>query len=76
MLGIELFFVPMAFLNATNEVGDIYGFDRIRLLIESCCKQELSNRDLIDHLMADVDSFRNGQEQEDHQTVVVLHIVE
>ena len=75
-VGDRIIFCSDGIIEATNEVGDIYGFDRIRLLIESCCKQELSNRDLIDHLMTDVDSFRNGQEQEDDQTVVVLHIVE
>ncbi len=74
--GDRVVFCSDGIIEASSEIGDIYGFDRVRQFIESGCRKNRSNRDLIDQLITDVDAFRNGHEQEDDQTVVAMSVLE
>ena len=74
--GDRVVFCSDGIIEASSEIGDIYGFDRVRQFIESGCRKNRSNRDLIDQLITDVDAFRNGHEQEDDQTVVPMSVLE
>ena len=70
--GDRIVFCSDGLIEASNEMGEIYGFDRMRLLVEASCRQDLPNRELIDQLIGEVDLFCDGHEQEDDQTVVVI----
>ena len=74
--GYRVVFCSDGIIEASSEIGDIYGFDRVRQFIESGCRKNRSNRDLIDQLITDVDAFHNGHEQEDDQTVVAMSVLE
>ena len=73
--GDRVVFCSDGIIEASSEIGDIYGFDRVRQFIESGCRKNRSNWDLIDQLITDVDAFRNGHEQEDDQTVVAMSVL-
>jgi len=70
--GDRIVFCSDGLIETSNEMGEIYGFDRMRLLVEASCRQGLSNRELIDQLIGEVDLFCDGHEQEDDQTLVVI----
>ena len=51
---------------------DIFGFERTAQAIEGASKENFSAKEIITHLMSEVDLFTDSAEQLDDQTIVVL----
>ena len=59
-------------IEASNADGQLFGFERTRLTVEQLAKQGLTAASMVDAILADVDTFCEGAEQEDDQTVLVV----
>ena len=61
-------------IEATDEAGDIFGFEKVKDSIQRSCREGLSAMALTQRLMAEVDAFCNAEPQGDDRTVVVLRV--
>ena len=59
-------------IEAGNEAGELYGFDRIAEAIRQAGRRQMRSQEIIDHLFGDVEQFVQDSEQADDQTVVVI----
>ena len=61
-------------IEAGNEAGELYGFDRIAEAIRQAGRRQMRSQEIIDHLFGDVEQFVQDSEQADDQTVVVIRV--
>jgi len=61
-------------IEAGNEAGELYGFDRIAEAIGQAGRRQMRSQEIIDHLFGDVEQFVQDSEQADDQTVVVIRV--
>jgi serine phosphatase RsbU (regulator of sigma subunit) len=61
-------------IEAGNEAGELYGFDRVAEAIRQAGRRQMRSQELIDHLFGDVKQFVQDSEQADDQTVVVIRV--
>ena len=61
-------------IEATDEAGDIFGFEKVKDSIQRGCQEGLSAMALTQWLMAEVDASCNAEPQGDDRTVVVLRV--
>ena len=61
-------------IEAGNEAGELYGFDRIAEAIRQAGRRQMRSQEIIDHLFGDVKQFVQDSEQADDQTVVVIRV--
>ena len=61
-------------IEAGNEAGELYGFDRVAEAIRQAGRRQMRSQELIDHLFGDVKQFVQDSEQTDDQTVVVIRV--
>ena len=59
-------------IEAGNESGEIFGFERTAAAIEQGCAQDLAAGALVDHLIAEVQTFAGRAPQDDDMTIVAL----
>ncbi len=61
-------------IEAGNEAGELYGFDRVAEAIRQAGRRQMCSQEIIDHLFGDVEQFVQDSEQADDQTVVVIRV--
>ena len=71
-IGDRIVFCSDGIIEASNADGQLFGFERTRLTVEQLAKQGLTAASMVDAILADVDTFCEGAEQEDDQTVLVV----
>ena len=59
-------------IEAGNEGGEIFGFERTAAAIKQGCARDLAAGALVDHLIAEVQTFAGGAPQDDDMTIVAL----
>ena len=62
------------FIEATDEAGDIFGFEKVKDSIQWDCREGLLPMVLTQRLIAEVDAVCNAEPQGDDRTVVVLRV--
>ena len=70
----RIVFCTDGIIEADDQYGNMFGFDRTAYLIQEGCRKGLSAQGLLDYLLEQVHIFAEGKEQEDDQTVVVIAI--
>lgn len=70
--GDRIVFCSDGIIEAGNADGQLFGFDRTRFAVERLAKQGLTAESMVDALLAEVDAFCDGTEQDDDQTIVVI----
>jgi len=70
----RIVFCTDGIIEADDQYGDMFGFDRASYLIGEGCRKGLSAEELRDYLMEQVHIFAEGKAQEDDQTVVVIGV--
>ena len=73
-IGDRIVFCSDGIIEAGNVDGQLFGFDRTRLAVERLAKQGLTAESMVDTLLAEVDAFCDGTEQDDDQTIVVIEV--
>ena len=68
----RIVFCSDGIIEASNANGQLFGFERTRLTIERLAQQGLTAASMVDAILADIDEFCEGTEQEDDQTVLVV----
>ena len=63
-------------VEAENESGELFGFDRTAEVIRRGCLNGLSEEELIDHIIAEMLSFTGDTQQGDDRTIVVVRLTE
>ena len=71
-IGDRIVFCSDGIIEAGNADGQLFGFERTRLTVEQLSIQGLSAANMVDAILADVDAFCEGTEQDDDQTIVVI----
>ncbi len=71
-LGDRLVFCSDGIIEAMNEAGDLFGFDKTAETVLHGGSQNLSAQQLMDHLLDEVSTFSGERVQDDDQTVVVV----
>ena len=71
-IGDRIVFCSDGIIEASNADGELFGFERTRLTVEQLAQQGINASGMVDAILADVDDFCDGHEQEDDQTVVVI----
>ena len=71
-IGDRIVFCSDGIIEASNADGELFGFERTRLTVEQLAQRGVNATDMVDAILADVDDFCDGHEQEDDQTVVVI----
>lgn len=61
-------------IEAANTDGEPFGFERTAQVIRNGCKRSLGAEELIEFVFEEVDRHAGGNEQEDDQTMVVVHL--
>jgi len=61
-------------IEADNEQGEIFGFDRTAHTILQGCKEKLHSEQLIDRVIDAVNTFSNNEQQGDDMTCVVVQV--
>ena len=60
-------------IEASNAGGEMFGFERTAEAICAACRADLGASALIQHIFSEASQFCQRSEQEDDQTLVVLH---
>lgn len=72
--GDRIVFCSDGIIEAENQSGELFGFDRTAETVRKGCSQDLSAPQLLDYLISEVKSFTGGTPQGDDQTIVVLQV--
>ena len=72
--GDRVVFYSDGIIEATNEAGEMFGFERTAEAIRKGCAEDLSAEALLERIIAAVKGFSQGVPQGDDQTVVVLKV--
>jgi len=70
--GDDIVFVSDGILDAENEVGEMYGQDRLAALLCSC--RDLPAQEIADAILGDVAMFQGAQDRFDDETIIVLKV--
>ena len=74
--GDRVVFCSDGIIEATNEAGEMFGFERTGEVIRRGCQEGLSAEALLARVMGEVTKFRGETPQGDDQTVVVVNVEE
>ena len=72
--GDRIVFCSDGIVEATNAAAEMFGFERTAATIQQGCEEDLSAADLLQQIIAAVNTFAGGAPQEDDRTVVVLKV--
>jgi len=72
--GDRVVFCSDGIIEATNEAGEMFGFERTAEVIRQGCVEGLSAEALLERIIEEVKTFSQGVPQGDDQTVVVLKV--
>ncbi len=72
--GDTVVFCSDGIVEETNAQGEQFGYDRTEQIVLDACREGLSADRVADRILSTVESFRNGQNQMDDMTCIVLRL--
>ena len=70
--GDAIVFVSDGILDAENELGEMYGEERLSSML--CGHREHPAAHIAEAILADVSRFQNGHDRFDDETIIVLRV--